>query len=314
MELYVTGRSAIRIWKSLSAGVANAGQLFTMPEEHTPKLSRPEANALAEEFDLVLPINVAVKKAKNRRNSSRLACTCYGASSDKYQYLQVREGLYIARPEACLMQLATTCSTVDLAFLASELCACYSIEADEIHKREPVCTKQGIVEYLAECHNAHGQAGLERIIPYILEGSISPMQSVLALMLCLPVRWGGYGFAMPQLNSSIEVPALSIDAEMYNCSPDLLWPARKLVVQYEGARWGTDWERSVSAQRMHNDLVAAGYTVLEMSDDQLLSTGVMDGLAAYIARILRKSAPALDEAAVALRRELRQELLVVSRL
>ena len=309
MELYVVGISAYQMWRSWQLKDLDRGNLFDIPKGHRPIASDEEIDRLTSTYGLALPIEVGVRTPRDRRNSRTFKCSTHGSSFATHQFMRVAPGLYVARPEACLLQIAKQCKPAELAYYATELCGNYAVSNSSMHKRWRPTSRMGIDSYLERAERQNGRKALLKVYPYICDLSRSPLESALALTLCLPADWGGYEFPRPQLNPRLFLPPMTPGREGTTRYPDLLWDQARLVLEYDSSKWHTD-ESYASDARRRNEFVAAGYTVLSVTPDQLFSIPAMEDLANTAARIIGCKAPesSNDPAVLQKRLELRSLL------
>ena len=73
-----------------------------------------------------------------------------------------------------------------------------------------------------------------RAAPWILNNAASPREAALALLMTHPNHLGGYHFARPTLNYSIELTSLArpLSRKEYYVA-DVCWPAQRLVLEYD---------------------------------------------------------------------------------
>lgn len=310
MEAYLAGQSAFDIWNSVSIKEERASNLFDIPKDHIPAISKAEAEALTEEFGLQLPIDVAASSGNSRRNSKRVKTTLHAASSPAHQYMKIREGLFAARPELCLMQLAERCSQMELIYKANVLAGCFTFTQQEhFQPRWPSTSQSAIKQFLERCGKCNGKGALVKAAPYVIDCSYSPMETVLALLLCLPQRHGGYGIPLPTLNQKVKLASLrGDDVPTQTFRPDLLWDEHRLIIEYDSAKWHADERKAASDATRRNMLICNGYTVLSMTPEQLFNLSIMDELGCYLAKVLKRPAPKLSPDALQQRRALREEL------
>lgn len=314
MEIYLAGSSAFELWNNASVKEERSGHLFDIPAGHVPSISKTEASKLAESYRLSLPLNAAVVSAECRRNSKKLKCTYHGASSPTHQYMKIRQGLFAARPELCLMQIAEHCTPLELIWRANILAGCFSLcEQEKFQPRWPSTSQFGIEQFLERCGKCNGKTALSKALPYVIDHSYSPMESVLALLLCLPRRRGGYGFPLPELNQKVELaPLRDPAAPVRGFRPDLLWRGQRLIIEYDSAEWHAGERKLASDAARRNAFICSGYTALSMTPDQLFNQPAMDELACFIADILKRPRPDLSPEAFHQRHSLRAVLFQIA--
>lgn len=177
-------------------------------------------------------------------------------------------------------------------------------------RSRPLATPASIAAFLESAPGLRGRRAAMRSLPYVLAGAASPMESVLALLLCLPRRHGGLGLPRPQLNRRVDLDgqAWAVSGRRYHVV-DMLWEGAGLGAEYDGrlahiqARSFDDDRRRANALKMMGvDLV--NFTADHIRDDRLLVSQ-----ASYIARRLRVRERELGKGWASERATLRRELL-----
>jgi hypothetical protein len=106
-----------------------------------------------------------------------------------------------------------------------------------------------------------GRRGVERArraLPLLDPRAASPMESYTRAVLVLG------GCPMPEVNADI----YDVDG-CWIAQADLVWPAARLIVEYDGGVHLSERQRRADLAR-RNDLMAAGWTVLYASADDVL--------------------------------------------
>lgn len=148
---------------------------------------------------------------------------------------------------------------------------------------------------------------LNDLLPWVVEGSRSPMETSVALMLSMPVARGGYGLPKPQLNKTPE------RFGEHEVEADLLWEDARLVVEYDSK----EFHASKGADKIDADIMRAnamramGYTVLEVTPGIAMDRYRFDTLARQIAGLLSVELAPVDHTGVFLRSMLHAELFGV---
>lgn len=131
-------------------------------------------------------------------------------------------------------------------------------------------------------------------VGYAFDGSASPMETGLVLMLTLPPELGGYGLPRPRLNERVpevlESLPLSSQREII---VDLFWPEARLVLEYDGREFheGRGAAKITADSERKNTLAALGYAVLSATSGQVTRMGHLDLLARQIAHLLGVELP-----------------------
>lgn len=224
-------------------------------------------------------------------------------------------GFLVSTPEFCFLQLASRLSLARLMQVGFELCGTYALAEGGPAKRreEPLTSVCELRSFVESAPHAYGRAKALRAVRYLMDGSASPMETVLAMLLCLPHNLGGYAIPQPVLNYRVDVPpSMRKLADRSYCACDLCWPTAKLSVEYDSKLYHTDPERQGSDARRRNTLIALGYTVVTASWGQVADGGAFNRLAHQVAKLtgkrLRYVDPAFTRKHVALRDELLESL------
>lgn len=227
------------------------------------------------------------KRVYNSRRTNRIL----PKSLPNGSVLHLGENIQICSPELLFLLMARSLSFPDLVLFGCELCGTYapSLESDDgIVQRCALTTASRLASYVAKMPGVHGVARARRVVPYVLDGSASPREAKLALLLSLPCRYGGFGLEKPMLNYQIKSRRMDgrlLGSESYYC--DLYWPSAKLAVEYDSDA------RHASADRIRRDskrraaLNQAGVTVLTVTAAQFDGIAEMERIARIAALALK---------------------------
>lgn len=164
--------------------------------------------------------------------------------------------------------------------------------------------------YLKRANDMPGVAKARRALKYLADGSASPKESQLALLLGLPCVMGGYGLGVPRMNEEITFVKGSrkaTDSDMNYV--DLYWPEAKLAVEYDSdlAHIGSDEIARDAIKK--NALAVAGINVVTVTKKQLMSYAEMEKVAHVVAKHLGVRIRARGRDTEGKRQRLRWELL-----
>lgn len=235
---------------------------------------------------LTSPLEVALPAAAFRRRGTQENQHIWGYPMQPGSLCVLNEGFNVASPEMSYFLYAKQNSFVDAVLYGMELCGTYSEGPDGLAKRRKLCTNQSLTAFVRGMYGVKGAVAAAAPLPYILENSWSPMESRIALILSLPMRRGGYGLPVPQLNAHMasgkrEKGLLSYD----DYHGDLTWENAKLIVEYDGSDHRNDDAYFRDAAR-RNDFELAGYTVVVITKREAQSYSEMELLAKRIAYLL----------------------------
>ena len=142
-------------------------------------------------------------------------------------FVDAGEGFLMSTPEFCFLQMANRLSLARLIMLGYELCGTYVlVDKGPAPRRDaPLTTVAKLRTFIEGTSNARGRKKALRALRYVLDRSASPMESALAMLLCLPYGLGGYGLPEPRLNYHVDVPpSFRAMADRKHCVCDLCWP------------------------------------------------------------------------------------------
>ena len=167
----------------------------------------------------------------------------------------------------------------DRLLLGMELCGSYShlIVGDQttatFSPRIPMATtRQELTTFLKQAHGVRGTRSALEALSYVLDGSSSPGESILALMATLPCKKGGYGFKELELNPKVEVKAEQrhlTRADSYH--PDGYLRYLMTDLEYESNESHTSSTAIARDKARRNDIQALG-----INDIQALGIEVKD--------------------------------------
>lgn len=149
-------------------------------------------------------LEVLVCRSNGRRKTelvrSHLSGIAYPAGSFVRVPVAGVSGVYAASPELVFRQIAAKRTLLEAVYVGYALCSSYRVDGtveDGIAVREgddePLTSVARIGEYLRRTEGSYGCAKARRALSYVREGSVSPMESALAMGLTLPLCLGGFG-------------------------------------------------------------------------------------------------------------------------
>lgn len=180
-------------------------------------LRSPQSNSILRALratGLPRPIDTVVD-ARTKRYSSTIANSHVWSYALPEGYTkQVAPGICVCSPELALLQMSSSLSFPQIALLAYELCGTYVLAptneaggTEAVCKLEQVYGVEGLRKFAHRCRDAgvRGAARLEEALGAVLDGSNSPAESALALMLVAPRTKGGFGLRNLELNHKVEL-------------------------------------------------------------------------------------------------------------
>ena len=265
------------------------------------------------------PVDVLVFNEEERRRSKGVKCHVWKIGLPVGAFCRAR-GEFVSSPEFTFLQMASELPVEQLIALGCELCGSYVLlpenvvhpgSLDEMPKRvSPLTNTERIAEFLEGVGKANGKAKAKRALQYVIDGSRSPMETMVYMLLCLPIKLGGYGLPKPEMNASIELDeeARAI-AQRRHCEGDLCWPDARppLDIEYHGevhvggAQMKSDVGRELGIEHM-------GWRVMTVTSPQVFDEVRFEVVAVDAAAAIGKRLrPAVFEATQE-RSRLRHEL------
>ena len=294
MALYLGYGSAMEFWRS-----KDLSQLKGFVPCRARRIeAEPLDRGLAFELswfvagEVSIPLHVMVPDPSCRRSSRGVVChTCQSDLPDR-SFWKIGDDYRISSPELCFAQMASSLSFPQLICLGFELCGTYALAASApsgFWQRDPITTARRIGLFLEKLSGMRGARKAQRAVRYVLDGSASPMETVLAMLLSLPVSYGGYGLPAPRLNARVDLSEESLTAlrkRFVVC--DLYWPEAHVAVEYDSDAFHTGSDRIASDARRRNALQHDGVTVITVTKDQLLNYRGFESSVRQIAQAIGK--------------------------
>ena len=202
-------------------------------------------------------------------------------------------GLAVTSPELCFLQMASELPLVGLVALGYELCGGYRLDPESAKDKgfridRPLASVESLSSYVARTSGSKGNKNALKALRFIMDGSASPMETILAILLVFPHRLGGYGFPKPLLNHRIDASASVRKAtgksNYYYC--DLYWPDEKVDVEYDSDVYHTGSNRIAQDAIRRNALSSMGITVVTVSRRQVVDTLKLRELAEELSKLL----------------------------
>ena len=241
-------------------------------------------------------------------------------------FYKLDENTYVASPELCLMQLAGKLSEPQVVKLAMEMCGTYALEMVDLSdmfdppdlfdddqgicKRPPLTSVAKLKAYAKRLHATNSRAHSVHYLRYVVDGSASPRETALFMLLCMPPRFGGYGLALPELNRRVNLTKaeqLMVGVHHFDC--DLYWTGRRPVgVEYDSKKHHSALEKQERDAIRRNMLQYKGLKVIVATRIQVSKPNEFDKLARQIGRAIKKRFRVPEKEHIKARMRLRETL------
>ena len=292
LVLYVDDKAALAVWRHGPDALVNAVQCceFAAPHARCPATKR----AFDLELTFLPPLNTTwhfmVPTAQLRLRRSTYGYTTCTRRMPAHAFVQLNEHVCVAMPELVFLQMAKRLPLPLLVKLGDELCGTYTmLESDgvPVNRREPLCSRRSIAEFLREAHALDGARAAQRAARFLVEGAASVKEAELEMLLCLPTWLGGYGLPAPTMNARVDFDAAAMRlARRAYARCDLCWPEHMLDVEYDGRTWHAGFEGAARDKARLNALQSMGFHVIAVSSNELHDPAAFESLACDIASAL----------------------------
>ncbi len=296
MYILISHRTALQFWRSdrslLSQDALARHNATLRAERALEKGVRPVSLDNARlPFECQPPFEVLVSRSSARPRSSVLRGRLWSGPLPKASFVQAGGGVLVPSPEFLFLLMASDLSLEELVCQGMELCGTYARrkEGGTEYNVPPLTCVSRLKAFVESAVGMRGRKKAAQALLYVNDGSASPRESALYLLLCLPYRLGGYGIEKPCLNYRIDVPArFRRSASQGCCVCDLCWPWVNVCVEYDSDECHTGAQHISHDSKRRNTLVSMGMTVVTVTNSQLSSGEGLFKIAVLIARMTGK--------------------------
>jgi len=300
MDVIISHKSALEYWRLYGNNKisSSARQRRKRLPDSIPKLAivRDEMPS-----SLTFPINIMVGGQSAKRTSKIVRARAHTGPIPEGCFVGIADGLAVSSPSLCLFQIAGELPLVKLIELGFELCGTYSLPARNeyvageeagdktLYNRPQLTNTKTIKAFAKRMKGVNGQQKVSQALPYIANGSGSPMETILIMLLTLPYKRGGYGLPVPELNTRIDFENAGkrrSGKSYYVC--DLFWPKANLAVEYDSDFYHTGAERIASDSERRLNLDVLGIKVITVTSRLIRNEDEFDKLAVLIAGKINK--------------------------
>lgn len=288
-KLILFGDTALELYAHLAARPSDSIAFRGKPPAETAPTTAG-ITYLAQLFPwLTQPAHVLVFDPDDRRQ--KLArCHVAPQSVVESPLYRVANGIFVPSPELALIQASRGKRLEEVASLGTSLCSAFCLAEDSstLLARTPLTLPTDIAKVSDGHRDVPGCAHARSAFHWMLAKAASPRECALGLVLHLPPRFGGYGLPRPLLNEPIELTEADKRlADRSHYVADLLWQKQQVIVEYD-----SDAFHLTSASHHHDSvrravLENAGYRVISITRNHLVSIDEMNRAAATIARALK---------------------------
>ena len=251
-------------------------------------------DALTRELSrLSRPVHLLVRSAGSRRVLREAHVHVWSSEVPREAFVTASAAadVFVCAPEFALMSMARSADVLGLIVAAFEACGTFQtapFDARGFITRDVLTTPSDVLRIAAQAGAFPGAGRLRRAMRYVVGGAASPMEAILAMLLCLPCSLGGYGLPWPELNGRVDVPrrhAQSVDGSYYVC--DLLWRQAGVCVENDSMMFHSGAQKISADARRRDALALLGFEVHAVTAAQVRSAELLDRVARLVALRLR---------------------------
>lgn len=242
--------------------------------------------------DLMTPLHVLTNSAVRPRLSSCCQPHMCTFSLPPSCFFSFEKGTLCVKSPLAFVQAATYLSLPKLLELGYELCGTYRLDprTDDIaFQVSPLTCCSELRAFLRKHPQLNGSRKAMRALDFLADNSASPRETKTAILLALPKRHGGYGFETPTMNYEVKATAKArsiAGRSSFRC--DLCWPGAHLDVEYQSREFHEGEMSRIKDSRRANALMAMGFNVIAITNEELESVRATDVIASTIARAIGK--------------------------
>jgi len=321
MDVFFTNETALEFWRLHRRSQENRD--YSPCRRRLPcEASASYTVCLGEAWGLSLPLDIMVGDRNARRPSKAVRPHVCSKPVPSGAFVSVGDSLYLNSPEFCFFQMAAIYPLAKLIALGFEVCGSYSLPGNvleggdrgdsiqTIYDLPPLTSTKKLIAFSSRMEGWIGHNQALKALRFITDNSASPMETVLAMLLTLPYRLGGYGLPMPELNGSI-YPKKNVShfAGKGFYRGDLLWRDAGVVAEYNSDAEHASSNRIAMDAIRRNDLSLCGIFEVTVTKRQIKSIELFDKVAKQIAARIGKELRYKEPEFLKARRELRSILL-----
>lgn len=296
-NLFVSHTSALAYWRAVGQGLVPRPQRVMGRFALNSETCIADLDALRAELRILqhAPLDISVEDRRKGHRTKAYRMHQSSTPTLNEHRCRVAENVFVASPELCLLQAAQTEKLMSLIELVMEFTGSYTLS--DLQERgfsthEPITSARKIRAFLNSIGPMKGAAQLERALKYAGEGSASPRETELFLLLTLPTRHGGYGFERPLFAQRIDIPdALRTPSDTPYMVADLLWLEQRVVVEYDGEFDHSGDDVSTHDKSRRSTLAAMGYTVVVFTKRDTMSNESVHKRISQVAHALGVKVP-----------------------
>lgn len=158
----------------------------------------------------------------------------------------------------------------------------------DLWKRSPLTSKEELGEFVEAYPHLPGVPTLRKALRYVANGSGSPLETKLAILLCLDAWRGGLGWQLPLLNCRIDFTkeARALSHQAYAVG-DLVWPDRMVDIEVDGEAFHADERGFKVVSGRTAALRSMGYHVESITYEQMSNEEQLEAMVKIFSECLK---------------------------
>lgn len=213
------------------------------------------------------PYHLLVDGKRGYNPRPDIHCTACHRPLPPRSLIKVEKTFWTTGPELTLIELCADVNLNDLELIQIfyELCGTYVLDNswDGLTNTDIALTSSSkVARLIASIHRVAGIARARKLIKYVHDGSNSPMETALAMLVSLPTRMGGLGLGPIAMNHPVATPVGLRHV-------DIVFPKHRVGLEYQGKQFHSIEQAGRDARRQ-NKIVGSGYTILNVWYDDLV--------------------------------------------
>lgn len=197
------------------------------------------------------PAHLLVSRVSQCRSTSAFTVRVCKTTLHGHPFHRLGNGAYVSSAPLAFVHIAAQeDSMIALLELGYELCGSYQTKrtgTSSAYQVEPLSSVRSLADFAARNPSLRGAAKAAKALRYVADNSASPRETKKAILLGLPMMYGGYGLGIPRMNYEVKAnPAAQAltGKSCFRC--DLCWPEAKLDVEYQSRESHSGEEKRLS--------------------------------------------------------------------
>lgn len=292
MTLYLNNRTAMIFWCMVkpSAEVAARPSSVTEVTNADTHLDLLDDN-LNELFAKEKTVHLLLGDRNQRTSAPHITFHLRTQPYPNGAFYRYNNKVLVASPELCFLEMANEIPFIKLVEFGFLICGTYTVnpQVENPNKRQQLTTVRKVRSFIDRMGTARGCRTARDALQLVFENSASPRETKLAILLCAPTKYGGYGLPRPTMNWRID---FTEDERLLfghsHVEIDLYWPQCNYGIEYDGEADHSESGDVSRDRRKDSELDYRGIKIIRVDKDQLANPHQVFVLAKKCARRLGK--------------------------